>query len=679
MDIVMAHGQDVDLDWSHPGPKELSIAAEFIQSEDQRNPNAPFALSANFDPNTGKFGSLTPYARLEKSLRSLLPEALGLEVPQKNTPEGWGTLCDKVLNAQNDYTTKQQSSWRRIWHGVGKASENVDVWVGWIPDEFGLAVVKTGLALVITLAGRSLEKRQKILMAFEAIQEAMASADPRKVSFQAHEDVVKASESLYKSILESIELLIDLTKEERSQWRRMVPKSEDQKKKTNVETVLQNLSEKTKGFERAISVARDHAIQRVQRAAHYTAMRTTLVHRDITENHKIVHDRIYSLQKTNSVLIETIKAESRKTTQQFAEMYEQNFKKVLAEADARADDATGYKAELDRLFRKEHSRRVKRGPVISPGDFWQLFAEWVLEEDGPDERYVPDDETSINHPVVDLEYVLTKRGNVKARTSSQAQTLLRHDRFLSWMNHANPDLILVNANIRSASQAKVSAMTILCADLVGCLVTARPEDVIIQFFCSLHADYDDDLFPGPAGLVRSLILQVFLRLISTKHLNLDFLYDRQMVEALRAHDLEAMCYTLHELLHGFPAGTRVFCIIDSVSMLDTFHSFRDLEVVMQCLRDIVDDRDLRAFFKVLVANNSTCSADFQSLPVFEERPDRIVNLSSGGLMPGGMSTGGMRRRISRSSSPSFSMADLGRMGGRPRSYHEYESDEGDSY
>lgn len=161
--------------------------------------------------------------------------------------------------------------------------------------------------------------------------------------------------------------------------------------------------------------------------------------------------------------------------------------------------------------------------------------------------------------------------------------------------------------------------------------SARGRD--FHSFCGLHADYDEEPFPRPAGLVRSLILQVFLKLVSSNNLNLDFLHDRKMVEVLRAHDLEAMCYTLHELLHGFPAGTRVFCIIDSISMIDTFDSFQDLEVIMQYLRDMVEDRDLRAFFKILMANTSVCSLDLQSLPVFEERLDRVVNLYSNGLMP----------------------------------------------
>lgn len=53
-------------------------------------------------------------------------------------------------------------------------------------------------------------------MGFEGIQQAMASADPRKVSFQGHEEVAKASKSLYQVIVDSIEDLILLTAEEKS-------------------------------------------------------------------------------------------------------------------------------------------------------------------------------------------------------------------------------------------------------------------------------------------------------------------------------------------------------------------------------------------------------------------------------------------------------------------------------
>lgn len=62
MDYIMGPGQAVDLDWTHPGPNELSTAANFIQSEDQMKLDAPFAISATFDPSTGKFVSIPPYS-----------------------------------------------------------------------------------------------------------------------------------------------------------------------------------------------------------------------------------------------------------------------------------------------------------------------------------------------------------------------------------------------------------------------------------------------------------------------------------------------------------------------------------------------------------------------------------------------------------------------------------------
>lgn len=146
----------------------------------------------------------------------------------------------------------------------------------------------------------------------------------------------------------------------------MFSKLEHRKKKIDADTVLHHLSEKTDAFKRAIGVARDHAVQRTDTAARYTAMRTTMVHREITENHKIVHDRIYSLERKNSDLKATIKAESRRTAEECAEMYEQNFKKVLAEAEARArrqdEQVVAYKNEMMAVVLESSSRANDPAP-----------------------------------------------------------------------------------------------------------------------------------------------------------------------------------------------------------------------------------------------------------------------------------------------------------------------------
>lgn len=96
-------------------------------------------------------------SHLEHALLLMLPAVLGQGVPLPTTTQCWDNVCDKVLGLQKDYTERQQGTWRKIWHGVGKASGNVDVWVGWIPSDLGLAVVKAGLALVITVSGKGVQ------------------------------------------------------------------------------------------------------------------------------------------------------------------------------------------------------------------------------------------------------------------------------------------------------------------------------------------------------------------------------------------------------------------------------------------------------------------------------------------------------------------------------------------
>lgn len=73
---------------------------------------------------------------------------MGFQVPAQSTPEGWETMCNQILNTQRDYTEKENTIWHKIWYGMGEASEIVNVWIDLIPDEFGLAVVKTGLAVI---------------------------------------------------------------------------------------------------------------------------------------------------------------------------------------------------------------------------------------------------------------------------------------------------------------------------------------------------------------------------------------------------------------------------------------------------------------------------------------------------------------------------------------------------
>lgn len=172
----------------------------------------------------------------------------------------------------------------------------------------------------------------------------VASANPRELSFENHESVIKAFDSLYQAIADSIEDMILLTTNERpackrypgaiflgqfsnppDAGRRIVSRLEHRKKKIEVDTVLQHLSEKNEALKRAIGMARDKEIQTTGRTARYAAVQTTMVRRDITENHKLLDDKLCSLERKTSDLKATM-------VEQIAQLKDHHMTKILAEA-----------------------------------------------------------------------------------------------------------------------------------------------------------------------------------------------------------------------------------------------------------------------------------------------------------------------------------------------------------
>jgi hypothetical protein len=57
-------------------------------------------------------------------------------------------LADKLANTEARYTDRQKTFWHSLWYHVGDTKDTLDAWVALIPNEYGLAVVKTGLAVV---------------------------------------------------------------------------------------------------------------------------------------------------------------------------------------------------------------------------------------------------------------------------------------------------------------------------------------------------------------------------------------------------------------------------------------------------------------------------------------------------------------------------------------------------
>lgn len=171
------------------------------------------------------------------ALEATLPEVLGSRTPCLKTCKAWDDLTESLLAAEKDYEDQGKDRWHRIWYGMADKTELVTPWIEIIPNEYGLAIVKTGVAVILKvcslgpilvdalrwltrlnqLAKKSLEKRKKVLQAFEEIQKAMTSANPLKGSFRSYSGVAVALDDLHKAIVDSVNDMLVLTaKEEHS-------------------------------------------------------------------------------------------------------------------------------------------------------------------------------------------------------------------------------------------------------------------------------------------------------------------------------------------------------------------------------------------------------------------------------------------------------------------------------
>lgn len=266
----------------------------------------------------------------------------------------------------------------------------------------------------------------------------------------------------------------------------------------------------------------------------------------------------------------------------------------------------------------------------------------------------PDLGQVFQHPIKDIGKALAEQGRFTLASQGQVQSLFGHYQFLQWLDLPEPGLIFVDANIDKFALDSLSPVSVFCATFVTSMMEVRPDDALAYFFCGLHA-LPGDAWYGPNGLVRSLIVQLLMKLVDMDRemarWNLDFINHSDYLWELERHDLHSLCIALHSLLYEFPPGMTVYCIIDSVSRFDVDRLFEDLALVMDCLEAVIEDDALPATVKVLLTNPSRSTLRVKQLPVISKDPSRLLSLSEHYRNPMAISTRVIEGQLLRRPSP----------------------------
>ncbi|RYP23553.1 hypothetical protein DL765_001067 [Monosporascus sp. GIB2] len=627
------------------GSDEAAVAGDFISSEGKYI-HEGFGGSSRFDRRVARFVPSPSYSNLEQALMSYIPEIISIQfIPSRvalaEKVRQMENLSLRISRMEKAYKDTKQGLWHKMWYGIGRHKESLDAWIDVVPDDYGLALVKAGLAAVFKLAENSVAKREQIYETFMKLHKALIQAHPKTGRFRDYPGVSACADSLYQTVVDSIENMFQaLTPKEKSgRMRRVMAKVKggdyEVVKTPSHEEILQNLEEQTKAFKEAVNDARDQAIEA-------TAATVPAVLAGV-ESAKKSAETI----KTNT---DHLRADIKWYGRGFGVAYKEIISKIakgteLATRNIIESQNEKWRREDDQLFNRNMlmeilsqfqemsttlKQRVSNAPkrttaVVGLDHFCD-----ILTGEAPDLEYM------FHHPNRDLEMALSETGGVTIAAQGQVQSLLEHDQFLQWLRDHHPGLILVDADIPGAALESLSAISRFCATLVTSIMGVNPDVIVTHFFCGLHTSPDDPWY-GPVGLVRSIIMQLITKLMEMdeemESWDLDFINDRDYLKSLENHDVESLCAALHSMVSQFQPDTNVYCIIDSIAWFDSSRMLEDLRVVIECLGEIIDHRNLRPIFKVLLTNPGTSTLDVKNMPVLRNDPSRLVSLSKHNMVP----------------------------------------------
>ncbi|KAH2459094.1 hypothetical protein KXW63_001861 [Aspergillus fumigatus] len=220
------------------GSRLAAHAAAFVSTEGH-DMHIAMAGTSRYDDDERQFVPPNFHKSLEELLKRYLPENLGLQF------QADANQLEELANEPDRHKT----FWHSLWYHVGDTKDTLDPWVALIPNEYGLAVVKTASRKICG------ERRRKIERTFMAIREALTRADPAKRSFRSNQEICVSADHLIRSIVECIEDMILLTSKEKTSWRQKLataPRFRHRTPPPDPDMILGKLEEALEEFERVI-------------------------------------------------------------------------------------------------------------------------------------------------------------------------------------------------------------------------------------------------------------------------------------------------------------------------------------------------------------------------------------------------------------------------------------------
>ncbi|KAK7963557.1 hypothetical protein PG988_010531 [Apiospora saccharicola] len=517
----------------------------------------------------------------------------------------WDDVLKQLEAAKQDHLIASKKSTRKADRVLASAAPYMEFWIECLPEEYGLSVVKGGLALLFATARHKVENREKIIQTFEEIPDMIRTMDAAYKLFNrdGEENVSNIAKDFYDQLCEDIPQLVQILNGKSSRLSRVKNRLGGGLPETQtVDGVLARLKQKCSAMGSTISrikmklQAKSHDDLRAMRST-TEAIRMEVAIISGQLNGLVTKSEFEQLTRTNnrdlvsfgSHLIDSMRQEVRSEVKAIMEAH--SAADLAAEAKTMLLWMTQENAMLQEHIAKlqieyTHSRQPSPIPIPTNPALTELDLMHIL-------NVVPQSWTD------DLAFVLRQASRMDTDSKARARWLMKTRHFQDWFKAPHSALLLAVGAVRLE---KVSPMSVLTSSIALNLLEL-PSTVVLHFFCGKHMDTDaDDNLSGPLGMLRCLIAQLVLA-YETPLPNLNSMGPPEFVRDCYSRTLEALCEVFRRLVEQISQGVTIFVLVDGVSWYEQGGWAAELEFIVGLLK-VLSRQDSLPVFKVLLTSPS---------------------------------------------------------------------------
>ncbi|KAH9897443.1 hypothetical protein F4778DRAFT_235282 [Xylariomycetidae sp. FL2044] len=496
----------------------------------------------------------------------------------------WEQVLYQLEVAKSNRTAKSGRKCRRADEFLAKASPFAKHWLELLPDEYGLSVVRGGLALIFMTAGQKVENHDKIIQAFEEIPDMIRTMEIACNLFgQDDEHIKEVAKSFYDQLCLDIPVLIHILDGKGPKFKRFLNRmAVCAPEADKIEKVLERINTKSKEMDSAIRHIQMKLDAKSRAEIDAMIKGLSLVYNEVRQLPKRT-DYVEFARSFQESMMDTVRKEVRSSVQDLIKdqqlAHTQSLGGIAAEVktlllhmtqeNESLKEANAFLSAQNRQIGYQYSRQASPipAPIVEPFDLLQIM------------------EVDPNSSTEELRLILRQSNRMSEDDKGRARWLMKTPQFHTWVNSPSDSLLQADG---SMGLQKISPMSVLTGTL-AISFAELPSTVTVFFFCgnNLEDSASPDSTSGPRGMLRSLITQLLVWFRPPLP-NLGGVDSHQFVHDLHARAFPALCEVFRILVEQIPTGTRFCCLIDGVSWYEQDRWVDDMRFFVGMFRDMMN-------------------------------------------------------------------------------------------